>query len=121
MSPALQGGFLPLDYQGSPWLKAFNEHLLCTMYQGGFPDDASGKEPTCQCKRHKRCRFDPWVQKIPQRRTWQPTPVFLPGESHGLRSLVGCNPWGHKESDVTEHAHTPYTKLSVLPFTRILV
>ena len=78
------------------------------MYQGDFPDGASGKEPACQCKRRKRCRFDPWVQKIPQRRTWQPTPVFSPGESHGLRSLVGWNPWGHKESDVTEHAHTPY-------------
>ena len=44
--------------------------------------------------------------KIPWRRKWQPTPVFLPGESHGLRSLVGYNPLGHNESDTTEHAHT---------------
>jgi len=36
------------------------------------------------------------------RRKWQPTPVFLPGESHGWRSLVGCSPWGHTESDTTE-------------------
>ena len=47
-----------------------------------------------------------WVQslvgKIPWRREWLPTPVFLPGESHGQRSLVGCVPWGHKESDTTE-------------------
>ena len=43
--------------------------------------------------------------KIPWRRTWQPTPVFLPGESHGQRSLTGCSPWGRKESDTTEHTH----------------
>ena len=45
----------------------------------------------------------PWVGKIPWRRKWQPTPVFLPGESHGRRSLVGyISPWGHKESDMTD-------------------
>ena len=44
----------------------------------GFPVGTSGKEPTCQCRRHKRCRFDPWVRKIPWRRKWQPTPLFLP-------------------------------------------
>ena len=43
-------------------------------------------------------QFDLWVGKIPWRRAWQPTPVFLPGESHGQRSLVGYSPWGHKES-----------------------
>ena len=46
--------------------------------------------------------FDPWVGKIPWRRKWQPTPVFLSEESHGQRSLVGCSPWGCKESDTTE-------------------
>ena len=45
-----------------------------------------------------RHRFDPWVGKIPWRRAWQPTPVFLPGESHGQRSLVGYSPCGHKEA-----------------------
>ena len=53
---------------------------------------SSGKEPTCQCRRHKRHRFDPWVRKICWRRVWQPTPVFLPKESHGQRSLVGYSP-----------------------------
>ena len=48
----------------------------------GFPDGTSGKEPTCQCRRHKRCKFNPWVWKMPWRRAWQPTWVFLPGESH---------------------------------------
>ena len=49
----------------------------------GFPGGASGKEPACQCRRRKRHRFNPWVGKIPWRRKWQPTPVFLPRESHG--------------------------------------
>ena len=46
--------------------------------------------------------FDPCVRKIPWRRKWQPTPVLLPREFHGQRSLVGCSPWGRKESDTTE-------------------
>ena len=45
--------------------------------------------------------FNPWVGKIPWRREWLPTPVSLPGEFHGQRSLAGCSPWGHKESDRT--------------------
>ena len=68
----------------------------------GFLGGASGKESACQCWRHKRCRFDPWLRKIPWRRPWQPTPVFLPGESLGQRTLVGYGPQGHKESDTTE-------------------
>jgi len=50
----------------------------------------------------KRYSIDPWVGKIPQRRVWQPTPVFVSGESHGQRSLVGYTPWSWKESDMTE-------------------
>ena len=64
----------------------------------GLPRWLSGKESTCQCS---RCRFDLWVGKIPWRRKWQPTPVFLPGKPHGQGSLAGCSPWGHRESDVT--------------------
>ena len=60
------------------------------------------KEPACQCGRHKRLRFDSWVGKIPWRWKWQPTLVFLPGEWHGQRSLVGYSPWGRKKSDTTE-------------------
>ena len=44
----------------------------------------------------ERPGFDPWIRKIPWRRAWQPTPVFLPGESHGQRSLVCCSPWGDR-------------------------
>ena len=58
----------------------------------GFPDGTSGKESTCQCRGYKRRGFDPWVEKIPWRRAWQPTSVFLHGESHGQSSLVGYSP-----------------------------
>ena len=46
--------------------------------------------------------FDPWVRKIPWRKEWQPTPVFLPRKSHGQRNLAGFSPWGCKDSDATE-------------------
>ena len=61
----------------------------------GLPRWLIGKESPCQCRRCKRRKFDPCVRKIPWRRAWQTTPVFLPGESHGQRSLAGYSPWGH--------------------------
>ena len=51
----------------------------------------SGKESACQHRRCKRHRFNPWLGKIPGRRKWQPTPLFLPGEFYGWRSLAGCS------------------------------
>ena len=63
----------------------------------GFPWWLSGKESACQCN---RCGFDPWVRKVPWRRKWQPTPVFLPGKSHGQRSLAGS--MESQESDTIE-------------------
>ena len=51
---------------------------------------------------YRRPGFDPWVGKIPWRREWQPTPVFLPGKFYGQRSLVGYNPWGRKELEATK-------------------
>ena len=63
------------------------------------PSGLSGQESTRQ---GRRLGFDPWVQKIPWRRKWQPTPVFLPGKSYGQRGLAGYSPWGHKEPDTTE-------------------
>ena len=62
------------------------------LYWMGFPDGASGKEPTFQCRRPKRCRANLWVKKTSWRRAWQATPVFPPGEPHGKRSLVGYSP-----------------------------
>ena len=61
-----------------PYLQSYRLGQPTVDFQGG----ARGKEPVCQCRRHKRCRFDPWVGKIPWRRKWLPTVVFLPGESH---------------------------------------
>ena len=59
----------------------------------------SGKESACQWR---RCGFSPWVGKIPWRRKWQPTPGFVPRESHWQRNLAGYSPWGHKASDMTD-------------------
>ena len=79
--------------------RAFNHHLLHSM---GLPGGASGKEPACQCKRHKRLWLHSWVGKMPWRRAQQPTPVFLPGESRGQKSLLDYSPLGHRESDTPE-------------------
>ena len=68
-----------------------------------MPGGASGEGSICNAG---DARDASWVGKIPWRRGWQPTPVFLPGEFHGQRSLAGSSPWGRKESDATEHAHT---------------
>ena len=54
----------------------------------------------------RRPGFHPWVEKVPWRREWLPTPVFFPGESHGERNQVGYSPWGGKESDMTEQPNT---------------
>ena len=70
----------------------------------GLPSGTSGKEPPCQCRRHKRHGFDTWVRKILRKRKWQPSPVFLPGKSHGQRSLAGYSKLGCKELDTTEAA-----------------
>ena len=88
-----------------------SDEVFCSIFLSmpdmgmGLTGGASGKEPACQCRRLQRCRFDPWMGKIPWRRQWQPTPVFLPGKFHGQRCLVDCSPWSHKESDTTECAH----------------
>ena len=66
--------------------------ITCLNNTEEFPGGASGGEPACQCRRHKGHGFDPWVRKIPWRRARPPTPVFLPGDFHGQRSLVGYRP-----------------------------
>ena len=94
-----------------------------THTQRGLPRWLGGKEPSCW---GRRGRFHPWVRKIPWRRKWQPylwvrkipwrrkwqrTWIFLAGESHRHRSLVGYSPWGHKESNTNEaiqHVHLTY-------------
>ena len=79
---------------------------LSLFYSKLCSGGTSGKESACQCRRHKSHKFNPCIGKIPRRRKWQPTPIFLPGKFLGQRSLAGCSPWGHKDLDMTEHAHT---------------
>ena len=76
-SPALQTDSLPTELQGKPVMVK--------------------RLPAI-----RRPEYDPWVQKIPWRKEWLPTPVFLPGEFYGQRSLAGRSPWGLKEWDTTE-------------------
>ena len=90
--------FLPGESHGqsilagySPW--GHKESDMTEWLSTGLPTWLSGKESTFQCR---RCEFNPWVGKIPYRRKWWPTPVFLTGESHAQRSLAGYSPWGHK-------------------------
>ena len=91
-------------------IKAFlGNPAPCSKLKGLFKlrvPAESGKEPACQHRTLKRCGFNPWVRKIPRRRKWQPTPVFLSGESFGQRSLVGYSPWGCQESNTTERLST---------------
>ena len=75
---------------------------MVAMVHKGFLGGATGKEPVCQCRRHKRCRFTPWGQEDPLEEGIVYIPVFLPGESYGLRNLVGYSPQGCEELDTTE-------------------
>ena len=75
-----------------------------------FPRWLSGQESTLQCK---RCVFNPWARKTSWKRARQPTPVFLPGESRGQKSLSGYSPQGHKELDMTEATH--HTNTCIIP------
>ena len=98
-----------VQFFATPWTVA---HLApLTMGFSRQEHWSGGKESACQCRRHG---FDPWVGKIPWRRKWQPTPVFLPGKSHGQRSLVGYRSWGCKELDTTERLSTQACRLMLL-------
>ena len=80
---------------------------------------SSGKESACQCRRCKRCGFDPWIGKIPWRKKWHPTPVFLPGELHGQRNLMGyshgvAKSWTWLNIRAFIHSFNPHIKKSHL-------
>ena len=92
--------------QGLHHLVIFLKHLK------DFSGGASGKEPASQCRRHKRCGFDSWVRKIPWMRVWQSSPIFLPGESYGQRSLVDCSPWGHSQTGLKQLSRHSQSTLS---------
>ena len=77
------------------------------------PRWCSSKESTCQCRRFRSHGFILWLEKIPWRRKWQPTPMFLPGKFQGQRSPVGCSPLGRKESDTAERVYTVNNQMSL--------
>ena len=100
--PAMQETLAWFLGQADPWIR----NRLLTLVFLGFPGDSDGKESVCNMGDHW---LDPWVGKIPWRIASQPSPVFLPGEFYGQRSLVGYSPWGHKELNTTEWLNTQHT------------
>ena len=126
MSTALQADSLPSEPPGKPfWLRGRGRDGHCSwtvvrrssdweqyplwllIYMSwGFPAGSviknSDKESVCQCRRWRKCRFDPWARRIPWRRKWQPAPVFLPGKYHGQSSLAGYSLWSRKEFNMTK-------------------
>ena len=102
-SPAVQVDSLLSEPLGKPKNTGVGCHLFTTEPPGKpflirlliskvCPGGTSGEESACQRKRQKRCGFNPYVRKTPWSRAWQPNPVFLPGKSHGERSLTGYSP-----------------------------
>ena len=82
----------------------------------GLPGWLSGEASSCQCRRF---RFNRWIGKVPRRRAWQPTPVFLTGESHEQRSLAGYSPQGCKELDMTERRTVSLNAVNLFCFLHI--
>jgi len=80
----------------------------------GLPKWHSGKDLTCQWRRHKRCGFNPSVRMMPWSRKWQPAPVCLTGKFNEQRSLVGYGPWDQEKSDATKPPHTLLLKYETL-------
>ena len=103
-----QGLNLGLPHCGQTLYHLSHQGSLSLLIGTYFPGGTSGKEPTCQFRRHKILGFDPW-RKISWRRKWQPTPAFLPEESHGQGSLASyhgvakCQTW---LKQLSAHAHT---------------
>ena len=80
----------------------------CCTFIFCFPGGSDGEGSTCNARDHLQCgrlSFDPWVGRIPWRRKWQSTPVFLPREFHGQRSLAGCGPWVCKSQTQLSNYH----------------
>ena len=82
----------------------------------GLPRWLSGKESAFQCRRHRRHGLDPWVEKIPWRRKWLLTPVFLPGEFHGPRNLWAAGCGFAKDSDTAEQLNNSCPIISYFPY-----
>ena len=86
VSPVLPADSLLLSHRGSPYINInVNINICYINLKFGLPWWLSGKESACRCR---RCRFEPWIWKSPWKKKWQPTLVFLPGQSHGQGSLA---------------------------------
>ena len=90
-----------------------------THVHWGFPGGSVSKESACQYRRHKRCGFDPWVGKIPWKRKWQSTPIFLPRKFHGQRSLAGYSPVSVMPSNHLILCHPLLFLPSIFPSIRV--
>ena len=91
---------------GIRYMRMYGRYTVCVYVWQVY-----GKESTCQCRTHKKQRFDFWVVKIPWSRMapgWHPTPVVSSEKFHGQRSLAGYSPWGHKELDMTKDLNTKH-------------
>ena len=111
-----------LSFQQTPYniLEVISSNFYLTIHSNKVWIH-SGKESTCQCRRHQGCEFNPWVRRIPWSRKWQLTPVPLPGKFYGQRILAGHSPWGRTvERDrvcacVHTHTHT-CSKINIVLF-----
>ena len=97
------GEVAPFISRGIIWCNLRIKNLFYIIVKKELPRWNSGKGPPCNAGDAGDTSSDTWVRKIPWR-TWQPTPLFLPGKSHEQRSLGGYSPWGCREFDMTEHA-----------------
>ena len=99
-------------------------YVLTMDYFVGFHGGTSAKEPTCQRGRQKLHGFNPWVRKMPRRRAWQSTPVFLPGESPWIEepgrllSMLYSTVQGHKELDTTERLTFYFSDVDIHTYTQ---
>ena len=100
-----EGNHVICNDMNGPWWNYAKWNKLDRERQG-LPRWLCGKESACQCKRCRRGGLDPWVRKIPWRKKWQSTLVFLPEKSHRQKSLVGYSPLGCKEWNTIENTHT---------------
>ena len=96
------------------------KYLQGIKHLTGFPGGSAGKESACNAGDEGGGEFDPWVGKIPLQEGMQPTPVFLPGESHEQRSLVGYNPYCSKELEMTEVTEHACKHLTINDFCEII-
>ena len=115
--------FENIFFSTEPPGKPNNYQYMANLVSQGFPGDTVVKNPPASAGDARDAGFIPGLERFPQSRKWQPTPVFLPGKLHGRMSSVGCSPWGHKELDAAKHTHnfvSYISTLTVIPSLQLL-